>query len=166
MAAYGSDVEFAAYLAGLGLVLPVGAPAPVILREIGSGYIDAAYEWKLACSQRAGGFAQELAWPRSNHTVNGEVVPDDFVPPAWVNASYRAAYLQAAQPGWATTGADATRQTRREKVDSIEREFFASNEAAGSGVASGMPSDSIINGMVQMWLCSNTRSMNSLFRVI
>lgn len=166
MAAYGTDDGFTSWLSSQGLALPVGAPAVAVLRQIGSAYIDAAYEWRLQCSARTGGFTQEMAWPRSGHTVNGELVPDDFIPVAWVNASYRAAYLQATQAGWATTGTDATRQTRREKVDSIEREFFAPNDAAGSDVASGMPSDSIINGMVQMWLCSNKRSLNSLFRVV
>ena len=164
--AYGTDEGFAAWLASQGLTLPVGAPAPAVLRQIGSNYLDAAYEWRLSCSQRTGGFAQEMAWPRSSHYVNGQAVPDDFVPPAWVNASYRAAYLTAVTPGWATTGTDGSRQTKREKVDVVEREFFAASESAGTDVAPGMPSDSIINGMVAMWLCSNKRTANSLFRVI
>ena len=167
MAAYGDDSGFAAWLASQGLTLPVGAPAPAVLRQIGSNYIDAAYEWRLSCSSRAGGFAQELAWPRSGHHLNGQSVPDDLIPPAWVNASYRAAYLTAVTPGWATTGEDATRQTRRERVEgAVEVEYFAASEAAGSDVAPGMPSDSIINGMVAMWLCSNKRTANSLFRII
>lgn len=166
MAAYGSDVEFAAYLAGQGLTLPVGAPAPAILREIGSGYIDAAYGYKLACSQKTGGFDQMLEWPRSGHILNGAEVPSDLIPAAWVNASYRAAYLQAVTPGWATTGTDASRQVKRQKVDTLEREFFSAAESAGTSAAPGMPSDSIINGMVTPLLCSNTRRASSLFRVI
>lgn len=166
MAAYGDDSGFSAWLASQGLTLPVGAPLPAVLRQIGSNYIDAAYEWRLSCSSRAGGFAQELAWPRVNHTINGELVPDDLIPPAWVNASYRAAYLTAVTPGWATTGTDASRQTRREKVEGIEREFFGKGDAAGSSVAPGMPSDSIINGAITPWLCSSTRRASALFRVI
>lgn len=166
MAAYGDDAGFAAWIASQGLTLPVGAPDPAVLRQIGSNYLDAAYEWRLSCSQRTGGFSQELAWPRSGHYVNGQEVPDDLIPPAWINASYRAAYLTAVTPGWATTGTDGARQTKREKVDVVEREFFAASEAAGTDVAPGMPSDSIINGMVSMWLCSNKRTANSLFRVI
>lgn len=166
MAAYGDDAGFAAYLAGQGLTLPVGAPAPAILREIGSGYIDAAYGWQLKCSMKAGGFTQSLEWPRTGHVINGEEVPSDLIPQQWINASYRAGYLQAVTPGWATTGTDASRQTKREKVDVIEREFFGKEEAAGTSAAPGMPSDSIINGMVTPWLCSRTRRASSLFRVI
>lgn len=166
MAAYGTDQGFEAWLSSQGLTLPVGAPSVDVLRQIGSGYIDAAYEWKLQCSSRTGGFTQELAWPRTGHTVNGQSVPPELIPPAWINASYRAAYLTAVTPGWATTGVDGSRQTKREKVDVIEREFFSAEEAAGSSVAPGMPSDSIINGMVSMWLCSSTRRLNDLFRVI
>lgn len=166
MAAYGDDSGFSAWLASQGLTLPVGAPLPSVLREIGSSYVDSAYGWKLTCSMRTGGFSQELEWPRSGHVVNGEVVPDDFIPAAWINASYRAGYLTAVTPGWATTGTDASRQVKRQKVDTLEREFFSASEAAGTSVAPGMPSDSIINGMVTPWLCSNTRRANSLFRVI
>ena len=167
MAAYGDDAGFSAWMESQGLALPIDAPAPAVLRQIGSNYIDAAYECRLSCSSRTGGFAQELAWPRSGHHVKGQAVPDDFVPPAWVNASYRAAYLNAVTPGWAITGEDATRQTRRERVEgAVEVEYFAASEAVGSDVAPGMPSDSIINGMVAMWLCSNKRTANSLFRVV
>lgn len=166
MAAYGTDDGFTSWLAAQGLALPVGAPAVAVLRQIGSGYIDAAYEWRLSCSSRAGGFAQDLAWPRTGHYMGSQSVPDDLIPTPWINAAYRAAYLTAMTPGWATTGTDASRQTKREKVDVVEREFFAPGEAAGSDVAPGMPSDSIINGMLVPWLCSNTRSLNSLFRVI
>lgn len=166
MESYGSDDGFNAWLAGQGLELPADSPAVAVLRQIGSSYVDAAYGAKLSCSQRTGGFMQELEWPRKNHVVNGELVPDDLIPAAWVNASYRAAYLQATQPGWATTGVDASRQTKREKVDVIEREFFAASEAAGSSVAPGMPSDSILNGMVLPFLCSGVRRMTDLFRVI
>lgn len=163
---YGTDEGFTAWLAGQGLSLPVGAPAVAVLRQIGSSYVDAAYESRLQCSRRTGGFNQELAWPRIGHAINGETVPDDLIPQAWVDASYRAAYLTAVTPGWATTGTDSTRQTKRERVDTIEREFFAANEAAGSDAAPGMPSDSIINGMLLPWLCSGVRRIGDFFRVI
>jgi hypothetical protein len=157
----------AAWLAGQGLTLPDDAPTPAVLRQIGSSYVDAAYEYRLGCSERAGGFEQELAWPRRGHRLSGKSVPDDLIPPAWVHAAYRAAFLQASQPGWATKGTDASRQTKREKVDAIEREFFSATDAAGTDAAAGMPSDSIINGMVLPWLCKQgVRDPNSLFRVI
>ena len=164
---YGTDEGFAAWLASQGLTLPVGAPAPAVLRQIGSNYIDTAYGYMLFCSQKTGGWDQEREWPRSGHYLNGQLVPETLIPQAWVNAAYRAAYLTAVTPGWATTGEDATRQTRRERVEgAVEVEYFAASEAAGSDVAPGMPSDSIINGMVAMWLCSNKRTANSLFRII
>ena len=164
---YGTDEGFAAWLASQGLTLPVGAPLPAVLRQIGSDYVDNAYGYMLFCSQKTGGWDQEREWPRSSHYVNAQLVPDTMIPQAWVNAAYRAAYLTAVNPGWATTGEDATRQTRRERVDgAVEVEYFAASEAAGSDVAPGMPSDSIINGMVAMWLCSNKRTANSLFRII
>lgn len=164
--AYGTDQGFTEWLAAQGLVLPEDAPTAAVLRLIGSNYVDAAYEHMLQCSRRTGGFEQELAWPRTGHRINGQLVPSDLIPPAWINASYRAAYLQATNPGWATNPVDATRITKREKVDVIEREFFSAEDAPGSNVAPGMPSDAMINGMVAAWLCSGARTLNSLFRVI
>lgn len=165
MTSYGDDDGFIEWLAAQGLPSPAGDPA--VLRQIGSNYIDAAYEARLNCSSRAGGFNQLLAWPRKNHRMNGQTVPSDLVPQAWINAAYRAAYLEDMTPGWATKGTDASRQTKREKVDTIEREFFSAADAAGTDAAVGMPSDSIINGMVLPLLCKQgVRDPNSLFRVI
>ena len=164
---YGSDDGFNAWLLANGLTLPSDAPAVSVLRLIGSSYVDAAYEAKLSCSQRSGGFEQVLAWPRKGHRVNGSAVPADHIPQAWINASYRAAYLQATQNGWATSGRDPSRVTKREKVDSIEREFFGGGEAGDAGnAAAGFNVDPLIDGMVSVWLCSNTRNMGDLFMVI
>lgn len=165
MAAYGTDEGFLAWLSGQGLELPDGA-VPAVLRQIGSSYIDAAYEAKLQCSRRAGGFDQELAWPRTGHRINGQAVPDTLTPPAWVNASYRAAYLEAMSPGWATGSTDPNRITKREKADVIEREFMTAADAGGAASAAGIAADALINGMVLPWLCSQGRDLNSLFRVI
>lgn len=164
--AYGSDEGLIEWLAAQGLPSPAGDPA--VLRQIGSNYIDAAYEARLNCSSRSGGFNQPLAWPRKNHRMNGQTVPSDLVPQAWINAAYRAAYLEDMAPGWAASGVDPSRLTRVEKVDVISREFFAPNEAAGSvDIAPGMPFDSIINGMILPWLCKQgVRDPGSLFRVI
>lgn len=166
MAGYGSDEGLIAWLAAQGMTLPDGAD-PAVLRQIGSDYVDGAYGYMLFCSQKTGGWDQEREWPRTGHYVNGQPVPDTLIPPAWVNASYRAAYLESVTPGWATTGTDASRQTKRERVEgAVEVEYFSAADAAGSSVAPGFPSDSIINGAILPWLCSNKRSMNSLFRVI
>lgn len=154
MAAYGSDAAFAEWLAANGLVLPEGAPLPAVLREIGSSYVDGAYEARLFCSKRTGGFTQELAWPRTGQQLNGEPIPDDLIPLQWVYASYRAAYLQASQGGWAQGGVDPNRLTKREKVDVIEREFFGVGEGAAQGnAAAGFNVDPMIDGWVSRWLC-------------
>lgn len=166
MSAYGTDQEFTSWLSAQGLTLPTSSPSVAILRELGSSYVDGAYEHKLGCSSRSGGFNQELAWPRTGHRINGKSVPVDLIPLAWIKASYRAAYLNAITPGWSTASVDSSRQTKREKVDVIEREFFSYDDSAGSDAAPGMASDGVINGMVSPWLCSATRDPSSLFMVI
>lgn len=167
MTGYGDDSGFNEWLAGNGLSLPKGAPSVEALRHLGSAYVDAAYAHKLPCSRKAGGFQQPLEWPRSGHNANGLSVPDDFVPPAWIEAAYRAGYLSAITPGWATSGTDPGRLAQREKVDVIERTFFAPGEVAGSGnVAPGMPFDAVINALVLPWLCPTGRGLNDLFRVV
>lgn len=165
--AYGTDQGFNDWLAGQGLTLPDEAPSVAVLRQIGSSYVDAAYGYMLTCSRKTGGWGQELEWPRAGHYVNGQLVPNDLIPQAWINASYRAGYLNAITPGWSTSQVTPGRVTKRERVDVIEREFFAKEDAGGGGSAApGMPSDAVINGLVTPWLCTNTRDINSLFRVI
>ena len=159
MAGYGNDAEFEAWLDANGLELPSDAPDLNVLREIGSSYVDGAYEYRLMCSRRTGGFSQELAWPRTGHTVNCEAVPDDLIPQAWINASYRAAYMQAAS-GWALSGGDPNRIAKREKVDVLEVEYFAIGDGAAQGNASpGFPVDPLIDGWVSIWLCSTARQI-------
>lgn len=157
MAGYGSDIEFSQWLSDQGLTMPSGTPSLTALRQIGSDYVDAAYEHRLQCSRRAGGVDQERAWPRAGHVVQGETVVG--VPQSWVNASYRAAWLEATQPGWASGSQDARRQVRRQKVDVVEREFFSVAEAGGDDVAAlvGSNSDPLIEGMVGRLLCSQAR---------
>lgn len=166
MAGYGDDTGLQAWLDSQGLTLPAAAPTAAVLRQIGSDYLDAAYEAKLQCSVRAGGFDQERSWPRSGHRVGGRSIPDDLIPVAWVNASYRAAWLEASTAGWATGSANPNRITKREKVDVIEREFFAPADSSGAASAPGMAADATINGLVTPWLCSTVRDMSGLFRVI
>jgi hypothetical protein len=162
-----ADQGFTDWLAGQGLALPNVAPTAAVLRQVGSDYVDAAYEHRLACSHRAGGYLQERAWPRTGHRQGRNDVPDDMIPPAWVNASYRAGYLQATQPGWATGAVDPGRITKREKADVIEREFFGPDVMAAGDAAPGMRADAVVNGLVLPWLCAaGRRSPDTLFRVI
>lgn len=163
---YGTDSGLIQWLAAQGLELPEGANATV-LRQIGSHYVDSAYEGRLQCSRRTGGFQQLLAWPRTGHVISGELVPDDLIPDAWVFASYRAAYLEAIQPGWATGTTDPNRVVKRERVEgAVEVEYFGGQETGSSGTGLGFTADAIIGGMLSVWFCSTGRSANSLFFVI
>lgn len=162
MAGYGTDLDFTDWLDSRGMTLPPGAPAPAVLRQLGSDYVDAAYEWKLSCSARTGGLDQERAWPRTGHPG----IASDVIPRGWVLASYTAAYLEATQPGWTSGGSDPGRLTKREKVDVIEREFFGPNETGGGDAAPGMNFNGTINGLVSPFFCTTTRGANTLFRVI
>lgn len=150
MAGYGEDSEFNAWLSGQGLTLPAGSPAPAALRQRGSDYLDAIYGPMLTCSAPTGGLDQERAWPRAGHRVNGQPVADDVIPAAWVRASYRAAWLEASSPGWASGSVDPNKRVKRQKVDTIEREFF---DSAGEGGAVVGNIDAGIAGMVAPYLC-------------
>jgi hypothetical protein len=151
---YGSDEGFQAWLAVQGYELPAGAPSSAILRARGSAYVD-GYEvyWT---GHRTGGVMQELGWPRSCATINCTIViPNDVIPPAVVNAAYRAAWLEAVTPG-ILAGPVATpgKRVKRQKVDVIEREFFDDGKAKlGSG-----PSfiDSMIDGALRQFICDTT----------
>ena len=155
MAGYGDDTGFAAWLADAGLTLPVGSPLPAVLRQRGSDYLDATYAARLMCSVPTGGFDQERAWPRTGHLIYGAAIGDTAIPAAWVQASYRAAYRDAATPGWATSSRDPSRMTKREKADVVEREFFEPGETAG---ASGANIDAMIEGLIGPFLCGDYSS--------
>ena len=161
MAGYGTDTDFTEWLESQGLTLPDDAPSEAALRQRGSDYIDATYEGNLMCSRRAGGYDQERAWPRSGHVAGGHSFPDDVIPPPWITASYRAAWLEATNPGWASGTIDPNRRTRREKADVLEREYF---EPAGSGDGGVLGNvDAMIQGMVAGLFCSGR---GLFFRVI
>lgn len=164
--AYGNDQAFQDWLAAQGLSLPDDAPPLAVLRQIGSSYVDSAYGYMLSCSRKTGGWDQELEWPRTGHRVNGSPFPSDLIPNAWIYASYRAAYLNAVNPGWSTSATGSTQKVRRERLSTLEVEYFDDSSSAGSSASAGMPTDAIINGLVLPFLCKNTRSLNSLFRVV
>lgn len=155
MAGYGDDSAFNAWLTDQGLTLPADVPPVAALRQRGSDYLDATYGPLLACSSPTGGLDQERAWPRTGHCVNGQTIGDDVIPSAWVRASYRAAWLEATNPGWASGSIDPNKRVKRQKVDTIEREFFDSAAAAEGGVSGVVGNvDAGIAGMVAPYLCS------------
>lgn len=151
MAAYGTDEGLTAWLAEQGYILPNDAPSLTVLRARGSVYVD-SYE-KFWTGQRTGGVMQELGWPRTGATVNCTIpVPDDLIPLAVIAAAYRAAWLEAETPG-ILKGSPVTSGSRvkRQKVDTLEREFFDDGKAeVGSG-----PSfiDSTIDGLLSAFIC-------------
>lgn len=147
MAGYGTDIEFAAWLSDNGLTLPVGA-VPAVMRNRGAGYLDGAYGSRLTCSYPTGGVDQERAFPRTGLPF----VPSDAIPRAWVQASYRAAYLIAVNPASLSATIDPNARVTKQKVDVIER-TFADNGAVVAGEAIGVL-DAQIDGMVSPYLCS------------
>lgn len=151
MASYGTDEGFTTWLAEQGYVLPAGAPTAAVLRARGSAYVD-GYE-RYWTGQRTGGVTQELGWPRTGATVNCTVaIADDVIPPSVVTAAYRAAWLEAETPGSLTgsTGTPGAR-VRRQKVDTIEREFFDDGKATVGGGPGFI--DSMIDGLLGQFIC-------------
>lgn len=156
MAAYGDDAGFAAWLAEQGYVLPVSAPSPAVLRARGSAYVD-GYEafWT---GYRTGGVMQELGWPRTGATVNCvQPIPADVIPPAAINAAYRAAWLEANTPGiLAGPATTPGARVKRQKVDVIEREFFDDGKTEVGGGPSFI--DSQIDGWLSAFICDDSKA--------
>lgn len=154
MAAYGSDEAFAAWLDEQGYALPGSAPSPAVLRARGSAYVD-GYEayWT---GYRTGGVMQELGWPRTAATVNCTVhIPDDAIPPAVINASYRAAWLEAETPGiLAGSSAGLGQRVKRERVEgAVEVEYFDDGKATSGGGLTFV--DSIIDSALRAFICDD-----------
>jgi len=155
MAGYGSDAEFSAWLSDQGLTLPDSSSVVAALRQRGSDYLDVTYGPLLLCSSPTGGLDQERAWPRTGHVINCRELPDNAIPQVWVRASYRAAWLEATNSGWASGSVDPSKRVKRQKVDTIEREFFDRAAAADGGVAGVVGNvDAGIAGMVTPYLCA------------
>jgi hypothetical protein len=155
VAAYGSDEGFTAYLAEQGYTLPAGAPSPAVLRARGSAYVD-GYEvyWT---GHRTGGVMQELGWPRTGASVNCTIaIADDVIPPAVVNAAYRAAWLEAATPGILTGGpAGPGQRVKREKVEgAVEVEYFDDGKSSAGGAVRFI--DGAIDAALSGFICVTT----------
>jgi hypothetical protein len=153
MAAYGTDDGFTAWLAAQGHTLPVGAPTSAVLRARASAYVD-GYE-RVWTGQRTGGVAQELAWPRIGATMNCTVaIDDDVIPPAVVNATYRAAWLEASTPGVLTGSPVASGgRVKRERIEgAVDVEYF--DDGRTSPGAGPMFVDSVIDGLLSPFICN------------
>src|SRR5690606_6584840 len=113
MAGYGTDDGFSAWLTARGYSLPDDAPAPAVLRQLGSDYIDGVYGLRFRGAP-TDGIAQERAWPRTGATANTTAIPDDTIPAAVINASYAAAYHEALNPGALAAATTGGGQVKRE----------------------------------------------------
>ncbi|MHC2298156.1 DnaT-like ssDNA-binding protein [Rhizobium mongolense] len=148
MAGYGDDAAFQAWLTDNGYTLPVGAPAPAVLRNRGSQYIDAVYGSRFVGSVVDP--EQERQWPRENAIVNGKLFPSDVVPTAVIHASYFAAYQEAVTPGSLSVVGTSSSAVKREKVGQLEVEY---QNAQSDGTASTItPLISIVDGMLAPYL--------------
>lgn len=148
MAGYGTDEGFNGWLASNGHQLPATAPAPAILRQRGSQYIDGLYGSRFAGLPTAG-FAQERAWPRSGAEAQGQSIPADVIPSAIEQASYAAAWHEAKSPGSLSVSASAARAVKRKKVDVLEQEFF---EGSGDVLADATVRLAEVEGLLAPFL--------------
>lgn len=158
MAGYGTDQLFTAWLADQGYELPPGAPAPAVLRQRGSAYIDGLYGPKFV-GVPTGGYFQERAWPRMGADAHGGPVAPDVIPVAIEHASYHAAYHDAVRKGGLAVAVSADQAVRRKKIEGIEKEFF---EGSGDALADATVRISAVEGLVAPFLC---RPMPAIFVV-
>lgn len=144
MAGYGTDQGFADWLTMHGHVLPESAPAPAILRQRGSQYIDGLYGSRFS-GQPTGGFTQDRAWPRSDASAHGQTIPADVIPVAVEQAAYAAALQEAIRPGSLSVTATSSGALKRKKIDVIEKEYF---EGSGDAVADNTLRLSAVEGLL------------------
>lgn len=154
MAAYGDDAGLTAWLTEQGYTLPATAPSLAILRARGSAYVD-GYE-ALWTGYRTGGVMQELGWPRIGARVNCvQAIPDNVIPPSVVNASYRAAWLDAETPG-VLIGSSASlgARVKRERVEgAVDVEYFDDGKPTAGGGLTFI--DSIIDSTLRAFVCDS-----------
>lgn len=140
MAGYGTDEGFNSFLSSNGFSLPSGAPTAAVLRQRGSGYIDATYGprfWGVPTD-----VSQERAWPRSGASIYGSSLASDVIPNRVVEASYWAAYLIASNPGAFSRTVDTGAQVKRERVEgAVEVEYFEPGKTAAGFVTASVNSD-------------------------
>ncbi|TPW26029.1 DnaT-like ssDNA-binding protein [Pararhizobium mangrovi] len=103
MAGYGTNEGFAAWLADNGYAMPDSAPAPGVLRQRASVYVDGLYYDRFP-GRPAGGAAQDRQWPRAVAVDRyGHALDDVTVPQRVIDASYQAAWIEAQNPGTLAT---------------------------------------------------------------
>ncbi|WP_018428224.1 DnaT-like ssDNA-binding protein [Hoeflea sp. 108] len=143
MPGYGTNEGFTTYATAAGYTVPAGDIGAA--RQRGSAYIDGAYGARFT-GIPTGGIDQERAWPRTGASAFGSALASDIVPLRVVNASYEAAYIELKQPGSLSVVTDPAKRVKRQKVDTIEREFF--EPGGGSVFAPDTPVSSVIEGIL------------------
>lgn len=141
MAGYGTDEGFSAWATAAGHTVPAGSVQSA--RQRGSAYIDAVYGHRFTGAP-TDGVDQERAWPRTGGSAYGSALASDLIPARVIEASYEAALIELRAPGSLTIVTDPAKRVKRQKVDTIEREFFEPGEGAGSGA----PVSSVIEGLL------------------
>jgi hypothetical protein len=142
MAGYGTNEGFSAWATAAGHTVPAGSVQSA--RQRGSEYIDAVYGDRFTGAP-TDGVDQERAWPRTGASAYGSALASDLIPARVIEASYEAALIELRAPGSLTIVTDPAKRVKRQKVDTIEREFFEPGDVGG---ASGAPVSSVIEGML------------------
>jgi hypothetical protein len=150
MAGYGTDPQFEQWLSENGYSLPEGAPAPAVLRQRGSQYIDSLYGARFV-GEPVDPFTQERAWPRRGAIVGGVAIPETAIPNAVIYASFYAAYQEATNPGSLSAVGSSTTTVKREKVGELEVEYQSSS-SSGSLVDGLTPIMTVVDGMLAPYL--------------
>jgi hypothetical protein len=150
MAGYGTDELFATWLSENGYSLPAEAPAPAILRQRGSQYIDSLYGARFV-GEPVDPFTQERAWPRRNAAVGGVAIPETTIPNAVIYASFYAAYQEATNPGSLTAVGSSSSSVKRKKVGELEVEYQSSS-SSDSFVDGLTPIMTVVDGMLAPYL--------------
>lgn len=119
--AYGSDNDFTAWLATMGLSLPGDAPTPAVLRTVGSAYLDATYGARY--SGQVATIDQADEWPRVGAYRGFAPMPTDLIPLGIIHASYFAAHYAAVNPGAFFTGGTGASLVKRETVGPLTFEY-------------------------------------------
>lgn len=117
----------------------------------GSDYVDQRYTAP-GCpatfpGHRAGGRAQERAWPRAGVVDrDGNAVDAATVPPEVVRAAYEAAYREFMAPGSLTPDYVPAEQVTREKVGPIETSYASGGAQPNRPVVPAI--DEILAGLL------------------
>jgi len=106
----------------------------------GSSALDGQYGSRYPGTKTAGR-AQVLGWPRTGaqDACADEDIPDDEIPQAIINAAYELALAELQAPGSSSPSVTLGRVVKRQKVDTIEREFFSATEGAAMSAGSMRP---------------------------